>query len=300
MENNGHNASHLKSQQLPSVVETPRRRAPETRRTRGGGVALFSLVVLGGAALAALRPPGHGDATSHLLNAIARSTTIYDSDFTTDDTCLLKSSVPRLLVRADPVTGPSDHAEALGLTIDGASAGAHLIIGGFASGSQFSAGRSIDETAWAIPASMIEATTILPPRGFVGSMHVAVTLMLSDGTLADHQTLNRQWLSPTSPLRRTILATQHIDTVDLQSLLARGDALAAAGDVASARLLFQRATDMGDSRAAFRLAQTYDPLVVDKLLSAGADVTTARIWYAKANDLGFLQARERLERLARW
>ena len=57
---------------------------------------------------------------------------------------------------------------------------------------------------------------------------------------------------------------------------------------------------MGDSRAAFRLAETYDPLVVDKLLSAGADVTTARIWYAKANDLGFLQARERLERLARW
>jgi hypothetical protein len=141
-------------------------------------------------------------------------------------------------------------------------------------------------------------STVLPPRGFVDSMRLAVTLMLPDGTLADHQTLHRQWLSPTSPLRRTIVATQPIDTMDLQNLLARGDALAAAGDIASARLFFQRATDMGDPRAAFRLAETYGPLVVDKFLSAGVDVTAARIWYAKANDLGFLQARQRLETYA--
>src|SRR5204862_12691 len=45
---------------------------------------------------------------------------------------------------------------------------------------------------------------------------------------------------------------------DITALVARGDVFLAAGDVASARLFFQRAADAGDSRAAMRMAVTFD------------------------------------------
>jgi TPR repeat protein len=83
-------------------------------------------------------------------------------------------------------------------------------------------------------------------------------------------------------------------------MLARGEALLVEGDIASARLLLQRAADAQDARAAFTLAATYDPIELKRLGVYGAapDVTKARDWYEKARQYGSREAPKRLELLA--
>jgi hypothetical protein len=79
----------------------------------------------------------------------------------------------------------------------------------------------------------------------------------------------------------------------------RGEDFTAAGDVVSARLVFQRAAETGDAKAALMLAETYDPNVLGRLRAKGVapDIAMARLWYEKAKDLGSPEAQRRLERL---
>jgi hypothetical protein len=194
-----------------------------------------------------------------------------------------KSSAARLTIAAAPRALQSDEAAPIGVAVDGAADGARLLIGGFATGSLFSVGRSIGQDAWRVPASQIEAATIMPPRGFVGSMDMAVTLMLTNGSLADRRALHLEWLPPASALRPSGPLLRRIDARQLDARLARGNALEAPGDLAGARLVFQRAAEAGNARAAFMLAETYDPIVLEKLgeLGLASDVKAARIWYGK-------------------
>src|ERR1041384_6545198 len=46
---------------------------------------------------------------------------------------------------------------------------------------------------------------------------------------------------------------------EIAALLARGDALIAKGDLASARLFYERAAEAGDGPAALRLGESYAP-----------------------------------------
>ena len=75
----------------------------------------------------------------------------------------------------------------------------------------------------------------------------------------------------------------------------------AIGDLAGARLVLSRAAEAGDGRSAFMLAETYDPLELEKLGEHGlaSSLATARLWYAKAHDLGWKEAATRLERLSK-
>lgn len=73
------------------------------------------------------------------------------------------------------------------------------------------------------------------------------------------------------------------------------------GEVAAARVMFQRAAEAGDGAGAFALAETYDPLVLGGLrLREGItpDIALARTWYERARDLGSLEARDRISRLS--
>ena len=72
------------------------------------------------------------------------------------------------------------------------------------------------------------------------------------------------------------------------------------GDIAGARLMFQRAAQTGDAGAAFALAETYDPLVLRELgrrITIMSDIALAQSWYKKARDLGSTLAPERIARL---
>jgi TPR repeat protein len=75
---------------------------------------------------------------------------------------------------------------------------------------------------------------------------------------------------------------------EIAALLARGDSLLGVGDIASARLFYERASDAGDGRAALRLGATYDPGFLDRvhLPRRYGDVARALSWYHRAHDLG--------------
>jgi len=79
---------------------------------------------------------------------------------------------------------------------------------------------------------------------------------------------------------------------EITALVARGDGFLAAGDIASARLFFERAADAGDGRAAMRMALTFDAAFLDGAGVHGArgDPEQAAFWYQRARDLGDVKA----------
>jgi chemotaxis protein histidine kinase CheA len=82
-------------------------------------------------------------------------------------------------------------------------------------------------------------------------------------------------------------------------LVSRADELLRKGDVSGARLLLERALVGGNARAAFLLAESFDPNVLSKLGALGirGDAAKARELYAQARALGMVQAGERIEAL---
>ena len=72
----------------------------------------------------------------------------------------------------------------------------------------------------------------------------------------------------------------------IAELLTRGDTFLHAGDVASARLFYERAADAGDREAAMRMGATFDPAFLGRVgLHARADPAIALSWYRHALDL---------------
>ena len=83
-------------------------------------------------------------------------------------------------------------------------------------------------------------------------------------------------------------AGSRLSAEDMAALLARGDTLLSVGDVASARLFYERAVDAGGGLAAIRLGATFDPLFLDRVHLRGVrgDPGAALFWYRRARDLG--------------
>ncbi|MDX2158443.1 MAG: hypothetical protein SFW09_18240 [Hyphomicrobiaceae bacterium] len=79
--------------------------------------------------------------------------------------------------------------------------------------------------------------------------------------------------------------------------LARGRELLKAGDIVSARLFLERASDAGSADAAFQLAETYDAIALQRLGAVGisANAEMAERWYARAAALGSAAAAGRLK-----
>jgi hypothetical protein len=79
-------------------------------------------------------------------------------------------------------------------------------------------------------------------------------------------------------------------------LLTRADALVRSGDVSGARLLLEHAVAAGNARAAFQLAETYDPNVLAqrKTLGLKADAAKARELYQRARKDGIEEADMRI------
>jgi hypothetical protein len=91
------------------------------------------------------------------------------------------------------------------------------------------------------------------------------------------------------------------DTAVVAAKMKIGVELMTYGEVAAARVMFQRVAEAGEGAGAFALAETYDPLVLGGLrLREGIrpDLALARTWYERARELGSLEARDRISRLA--
>jgi TPR repeat protein len=95
-------------------------------------------------------------------------------------------------------------------------------------------------------------------------------------------------------------AAHQMNNDDIAMLMKQAEQFISAGDVVTARVLFQRAAEAGDAKAALSLGATFDPALLAKMGVRGiaADIEKARAWYEKARDLGSFEARTRLETLA--
>jgi hypothetical protein len=95
-------------------------------------------------------------------------------------------------------------------------------------------------------------------------------------------------------------AIRVLDPEAIKLLMRQGEQLIAAGDVVTARTVFQRAAEAGNAGAAMALGATYDPNVLAQLgvVGVSADVGKARSWYQRAETLGSPDARGRLNVLA--
>jgi hypothetical protein len=96
-------------------------------------------------------------------------------------------------------------------------------------------------------------------------------------------------------------AGQRLSANEIAALVTRGDRFLSAGDIASARLFYERAADAGDSAAALRLGATFDPNFLGRAGVRGTpgDPAQAASWYRRARDLGDAAAAERLKSLER-
>lgn len=117
------------------------------------------------------------------------------------------------------------------------------------------------------------------------------------GTNGKPQTDKSDARAPAPPVAADL--PRRIDQAELANLMKRGRELMDVGDIASARLLLQRAADALEPQAAFALAGTYDPVVLSGVKAYGIapDPAMARSWYEKAREFGSADAQQRLERL---
>jgi hypothetical protein len=88
-------------------------------------------------------------------------------------------------------------------------------------------------------------------------------------------------------------------SVEAKKLLTRADLFLRQGDISAARVVLERAIDMGSTEAGYRLAETYDPVVLSswRTLGTRGDPAKARDLYARAYADGIQQAKDRMNAL---
>jgi hypothetical protein len=202
---------------------------------------------------------------------------------------------PRLV--AEGASAENGDEVPLGVRVEGPSEGVTALVRGLRNGTTLSAGRLSADGGWLVPAAELARAAIRPPQGFSGTMEYTISLRLADGNVVDQQAMRLDWAA--APSAEAPRISRQLDQEEITVLLRRGQQLFETGDLAGARLLLQRAADAGNSRAAFALGASYDPLVLNDLgvLGVMADVAKARAWYEKAKEYGSADAPKRLELL---
>jgi hypothetical protein len=194
-----------------------------------------------------------------------------------------------------------------------------------------SEGHSIGPGSWAIPLAAAPTLEVALPVTAVGRADVSVSLVTVDGSVlvevkstlivnpqsraavlppgAQSAAGTAPALAPPQPMPGrtergeapriappTMLAE---DRERALRLLQRGHEQLAQGLIAPARLLYERAADLGLAQAALALGATYDAaeLTSPHLRGVGPDAREARRWYERARQLGASEADLRLRRL---
>ena len=194
-----------------------------------------------------------------------------------------------------------------------------------------SEGYSIAPGSWAVPLQALPDLKLTLPGAAEGRADVAVSLIAVEGSvLAEVRTtlivsppprsgarppsgVPASALGarvpqplPTAPPERgsqaaspPAVAAPPADRERALQFLRKGEEQLAQGLVAPARLLFERAADLGLAEAAMALAATYDAVELNKpnLRGIGPDDTLAKRWYERARQLGASEADIRLQRL---
>ena len=87
--------------------------------------------------------------------------------------------------------------------------------------------------------------------------------------------------------------------LEAAGLMTRAKALLAQGNIGAARIVLERAVEMGSAEASFALAETYDPRILSSWGTYGTrgDAPKARELYGKALVGGIQQAKDRFDAL---
>lgn len=113
-------------------------------------------------------------------------------------------------------------------------------------------------------------------------------------SLISPDVLSQPQPAPTATASANIIPKQEPSRLsgDWAILLTRGDSLFGTGDLASARLFYERAANAGSEQAALRLGESYDPRFLERTHIRGArgDIAAAIFWYTRARDLGASEA----------
>lgn len=101
--------------------------------------------------------------------------------------------------------------------------------------------------------------------------------------------------APPAPAARHVA----VSVAELKELMARGEQMLATGDIAAARLFYERAAESGNAAAARQTGKTYDPLFLAEAQARGlrGDPVAAARWYRKASAGGDKEADALMRRL---
>ena len=218
-------------------------------------------------------------------------------------------AAPARLVSTEQQRNAVNEAVPLPVKLSGGQAAGTLAISGLAPGTLISVGTPVELDGWHVPATEAEGALILPPADFTGIMDITVALVLPTGEVGDRRTARLDWTaSPLAAAPGVPSASPAVQPAvsisrsaeEIAALVERGRAFLAAGDIASARLMLQRAAEGGDSAAALMLGSTFDPKLLGRLAAIGItpDPAQAARWYRHAANLGSAEARGRLDALS--
>jgi len=189
-----------------------------------------------------------------------------------------------------------------------------------------SEGHAIAPGSWAVPISAIENLSVMMAPDGPARSDIVVTLVSVEGAVLAEARTTLAAAAAASPARPadanvvrsgTALANEARPTISgpglrltpsmtpedrdrAVRLLQKGQEHLAEGNVAAARLMFERAADVGLAQAAMALAATFDATELAQLSVRGgiqADAKEARRWYERAQQLGAAEAEPRLRRL---
>jgi hypothetical protein len=112
--------------------------------------------------------------------------------------------------------------------------------------------------------------------------------LVAPPALEEQQAVPKAVSPPTSLPTAPSSASQSLSPTEIGALVTRGDGLLSAGDIASARLFYERAADAGNASAALRLGATFDPGFLSRVGIRGTpgDPEQAASWYRRARELG--------------
>lgn len=163
------------------------------------------------------------------------------------------------------------------------------------------------EDRWVVPVDDVEALTMKAPTDYRGSFSLQVKLRVG-GTDKSVTLAVPVKISAPADADRSVAVTgaSSGDSSNLsedveQSMIKRAEAMLATRDIASARMIYKYLVQKGSGRAAYGLARTYDPAMLDEIGIAGmnaADLELAKKWYEQAALLGQQDAQERLKVIA--
>jgi hypothetical protein len=148
------------------------------------------------------------------------------------------------------------------------------------------------------PTAPARVTTAAPTREAIASAF-QTALQSQPAPQAPPQPSQPDIKQPQAALAPAPPPPRRIDPDELTALLKRAKGLIDVGDIASARLLLERAASAREAKAALLLAQTYDPAVLGPadMRSITPDPVMARSWYQKAAELGSAEAQQRLAQM---